>query len=76
MTTGYVVNLENGHNGYCVESLIGVTYCGEAFDPTTVERELYAVDRGHDHPHNTLCFDCSKVDSRTVRGAVRGVLKG
>ncbi|WP_226479183.1 hypothetical protein [Natrinema amylolyticum] len=72
MTTGYVVNLDNGHNGYCVESLLGVTYCGETFDPTAVERELYAVDRGHDHPHNMLCFDCSKADSRKVRGAVRG----
>jgi len=75
VTTGYVVNLDNGHNGYCVESLIGVTYCGRTFDPKAVERELYAVDRGHDHPHNKLCFDCSKADSRKVRGAVRGDIK-
>ncbi|WP_238593356.1 hypothetical protein [Natronobacterium lacisalsi] len=33
MTTGYVVNLDNGHDGYCVESLAGVTYCGETFAP-------------------------------------------
>ncbi|MCU4743483.1 hypothetical protein [Natronoglomus mannanivorans] len=72
MTTGYVVNLDNGHNGFCFESLLGVTYCGETFDPNTTQRELYAVDRDGDHPHNTLCFDCSKVDARTVRGTVRG----
>jgi len=39
------------------------------------EEPLYAVDRGHDHPHNKLCFDCSKADSRKVRGAVRGDIK-
>lgn len=72
MTTGYVVNLDNGHNGYCVENLIGVTYCGRTFDPEDVDRKLYAINRGHDHPHNTLCFDCSKADSRKVHGAVRG----
>lgn len=72
MTTGYVADLDNGHNGYCIESLVGVTYCGRTFDPEDVERELYAVDRDHDHPHNMLCFNCSKADSRKVRGAVRG----
>ncbi|QCC60734.1 hypothetical protein NP511_01975 [Natrinema thermotolerans] len=72
MTTGYVVDLDNGHNGYCVESLVGVTYCGETFDPAAVDRELYAIDRGEDHPHNYLCYDCSKADSRKIRGAVRG----
>jgi len=72
VTTGYVVDLDNGHNGYCVESLVGVTYCGETFDPSAVDRELYAIDRGEDHPHNYLCFDCSKADSRKICGAVRG----
>ncbi|ADB63978.1 hypothetical protein Htur_5091 (plasmid) [Haloterrigena turkmenica DSM 5511] len=75
MTTGYVVNLENGHNGYCFESLLGVTYCGTTFDPATADRELYAIGRDDDHPHNMLCFDCSKADTRTVRGAVRGELR-
>lgn len=28
-----VAKLDNGHNGYCVENPVGVTYCGEAFDP-------------------------------------------
>lgn len=74
MTTGYVVNLDNGHSGYCVESLVGVTYCSETFDPEEFDREVYAVDRDADHPHNTLCFDCSKADSRRVRGAARGEL--
>jgi hypothetical protein len=73
VTTGYVVNLENGHNGWCVESLRGVTFCGETFDPDAVEREPYAVNRGDGHPHNSLCFDCSKADSRCVRGAAREV---
>ncbi|OVE83294.1 hypothetical protein [Natronolimnobius baerhuensis] len=72
MTTGYVVNLDNGHNGYCFESLVGLTYCGRTFDPEAVDRELYAIGRDEEHPHNTLCFDCSKADSRKVRGAVRG----
>ncbi|SEP98263.1 hypothetical protein [Natrinema salaciae] len=76
MTTGYVVNLDNGHNGDCVESLLDVTYYGETFDPEAANRELRAVDRSHDHPHNTLCFDCSMADSRKVRGAVRGELTG
>ena len=73
MTTGYVVNLDNGHGGYCVESLVGVTYCGETFDPETIERERYVIGREEGHPHNMLCFDCSKANSRTLRGAARGV---
>ncbi|WP_265112302.1 hypothetical protein [Halosolutus halophilus] len=72
MTTGYVVNLDNGHNGYCFEVLRGITYCGCTFDPETVERERYAIGRDDDHPHTTLCFDCSKADTRKVRGAARG----
>ncbi|MDJ1433543.1 hypothetical protein [Halostagnicola sp. A-GB9-2] len=72
MTTGHVVNLDIGHNGFCVESLIGVTYCGRTFDPENHEREVYVVDRNSDHPHNSLCFDCSKANSHRVRGAVRG----
>ena len=72
MTTGYVVHLDNGHNGYCVESLEGVTYCGETFALEDHDRELYAVDRDEDHPHSYLCFDCSKADSRAIRGSVRG----
>ncbi|AFZ74537.1 hypothetical protein [Natronobacterium gregoryi] len=72
MTTGYVVNLENGHDGYCVESLVGVTYCGETFNPETVDREPYAVNRDKDHPHSMLCFDCSKANSRTLRNTARG----
>ncbi|AXR79013.1 hypothetical protein [Natrarchaeobaculum sulfurireducens] len=72
MTTGYVVNLENGHDGYCIESLVGVTFCGETFDPTTDEREVYAIDRSEDHPHTYLCFDCSRANARHVRGAARG----
>ena len=73
MTTGYVVNLDNGHGGWCVESFFGITYCGERFDVDEVDREPYAVDRGDDHPHNTLCFDCSKADTRCVRGAAQEV---
>ncbi|MDJ1431479.1 hypothetical protein [Halostagnicola sp. A-GB9-2] len=72
MTTGYVVNLDNGHNGYCVEIIPGVTYCGGMFSPAAVDREVYAIGRDEDHPHNYLCYDCSKADSRRVRGAARG----
>ncbi|WP_455448291.1 hypothetical protein [Natrinema thermotolerans] len=72
MTTGYVVDLDNGHNGYCVEIIPGITYCGEIYSPSSHDREPYAIDRGEDHPHNYLCYDCSKADSRKVRGAVRG----
>ncbi|MDJ1430447.1 hypothetical protein [Halostagnicola sp. A-GB9-2] len=72
MTTGYVVNLGNGHNGFCVEGLVGFTYCGRTFDPEAVDRELYSIGRDADHPHNYLCYDCSKANSRRVRGAVRG----
>lgn len=71
MTTGRVVDLNNGHSGYCVEILTGVTYCGETFDTGAIEPEWYAVGRDPDHRHNTLCFECSKVDSRVLRGAVR-----
>jgi hypothetical protein len=74
MTTGYVVNLDNGHGGWCVEILRGVTYCGETFDPEAVAREPYALDRGDEHPHNLLCFECSKVDGRRLRGAAREVV--
>ncbi|MFW5905381.1 MAG: hypothetical protein ACOCUO_00875 [archaeon] len=73
MTTGYVVNLENGHDGWCVESIPGLTYCGQVYAPSQVEREVYALDRGDDHPHNCLCFDCQSSDSREVRSAARGV---
>ena len=73
VTTGYVVNLDNGHDGWCVESFPGFTYCGEQFDLNTANRELRAVDRGEDHPQNYLCYDCSKADSRAVRGAAQEV---
>ena len=71
MTTGFVVQLDNGHNGWCVESLRGVAYCGETFDPDDVEREVY---RHGDSCHDSLCFDCSKADSRRVRGAASEVV--
>lgn len=75
MTTGFVVQLADGHSGYCVESFRGITYCGERFDPTAVEREVYAVDERIDthHRHSTLCADCARVDSRALRGAAREV---
>lgn len=74
MTTGYVINLDNGHNGYCIESLRCVTFCGETFDPTEVEREPYTIEgRDENHRHAYLCYDCSKADSSCVRGAARGV---
>ena len=74
MTTGFVVNLDNGHSGWCVESFRGFTYCGKRFDATAVEREVYAVGRESGHPHDTLCFDCATVDSHALRGAAREVL--
>lgn len=74
MTTGFVVDFNNGHGGYCVEILRGVTYCGGTFDVEVVDREIFQVEgRDADHPHSHLCFDCSKADSRAVRGAARGV---
>lgn len=69
MTTGYVVNLDNGHNGYCVEVLAGVTKCGETFERGEVDLEVFETERGPDHPHSKLCFDCSKADARKVRAA-------
>jgi hypothetical protein len=74
VTTGFVVQLADDHSGYCVESFRGFTYCGERFDPTAVEREVYAVGRESGHPHDTLCFDCATVDSHALRGAAREVL--
>jgi hypothetical protein len=71
MTTGFVIQLDNGHNGWCVESLRGVTYCGVTFDPDDVEREPY---RHGPSCHDMLCFDCSKADSRRVRGAADEVV--
>ncbi|CAI49713.1 uncharacterized protein NP_7068A (plasmid) [Natronomonas pharaonis DSM 2160] len=72
MTTGYVVNLDNGHNGFCVESLLGVTHCGETFDRDAVELETFTIDgRDGDHPHSQLCYECSKVDSVALRDSVR-----
>lgn len=70
MTTGYVVDLANGHGGYCIEILQGVTACGARI-PGDADREVYAVERGHEHAHNSLCFDCSKTDSRALREAAR-----
>lgn len=71
MTTGRVVNLDNGHGGICVEALRGVTYCGETFDPEDHDLELFAVHRDEGHPHCMFCFECSKFDSRKLRTAVR-----
>jgi len=75
MTTGRVVNLQNGHNGVCVEVLRGVTFCGTTFDPSTVEIEQFTVDesRGKNHRHSVFCFDCSKFDTSKLRRAARGV---
>lgn len=67
--TGRVVDLPNGHNGYCIVIGPGLCYCGETFDPQQVSPEIYAVDRGDDHPHNYLCIDCHKCNSRKLRAA-------
>lgn len=72
MTTGNVVDLDNGHDGYCVEVIPGLTYCGESYSPSSVERETYAIERSEDHAHNLLCFRCSQSDSRALRAAARG----
>jgi hypothetical protein len=71
VTTGYVVQLDNGHNGWCVESLRGVAYCGATYDPEEVKREPY---RHGESCHDYLCIDCHKADSRKVRGAAEQVV--
>lgn len=76
MTTGYVVNLDNGHNGWCVEILRGVTYCGEVFDRSEEKVGIFAVERSEDHPHCQFCFDCHKADSFALRDAARARMEG
>ena len=74
MTSGYVVNLDDGHDGWCIESIAGLTLCGQIYAPSEVEREIYATERGDQHPHNTLCIDCHRLnDSHELREAARRV---
>jgi hypothetical protein len=71
MTTGYVVDLDNGHDGWCVEILRGVTYCGEVFDRRDEQVGIFAVGRSEGHPHDKRCFDCYNANSFALREAAR-----
>lgn len=74
--TGLVVNLDNGHNGWCVEIAPGAAYCGETFDRAEERVGIFAVERPPDHPHCTFCFECGKVDTRQLRKAARNRMEG
>lgn len=55
MTAGYVANIDNGHSGYFDESLVGVTYCGETFDPDEYDRKgVYGRSRPRASAKHTL----------------------
>ncbi|WP_222919405.1 hypothetical protein [Natrinema sp. SYSU A 869] len=62
MTT-FVLIVEDGYGCHLESGLQYTTLCGRTFDTNKVERIEYETPESPEHPHATLCFDCSTVSN-------------